>query len=219
MTDHREMDQDLVELALGEVAEPRRSELLSHLSGCLRCRAAYSEVVGAVDALVPVAPESQPPAGFDLRVLAAMGIDAPDASRVQRLRYLSRGRSLLAAAAVVLVVAAGLWGASTLRDDTAVPTASGTAVLAKSDGEQVGTAAVAWMNENRVLVMSVNNAPVGVGYRCRVWLANGDSQVLGRWEASSPQGGTWVVPAPQGELSTIQLVTGSGDVWSAARLP
>jgi hypothetical protein len=221
VSEHRETDQDLVELALGEVSEPRRSALLSHLTGCIRCRATYAEIVGAIDATVPAAPEAQPPAGFDLRVLSALGIAAPGGTApVRRVAHLVAPRVLLAAAAVVLVVAAGIWGGTTLLDDPAqAPVASGTAVLETGDGDQIGTAAVAWMHESRVLVVSVGEAPVGVTYTCRVRLAEGQTQELGRWEASSPDGGTWVVPAPQGDISAIDLVTDSGEVWSSARLP
>lgn len=228
MSDHREIEHDLVELALGEVAEPRRSELLSHLTGCLRCRAMYTEVVGAIDATVPAAPEAQPPAGFDLRVLAALGIDGADAGPVRRLGRLSRPRMLLAAAAVVLVAAAGAVGAASLLDDSGsgpddvaagpATLAQGTSVLTTGDGERVGTAALAWMHESRVLVVSVSDAPVGVPYSCRVRLAEGGARTLGTWQASSPDGGTWVVPAPQGDVNAIELVTDSGHVWSSARL-
>jgi hypothetical protein len=70
-----------------------------------------------------------------------------------------------------------------------------------------------------VLVVAVSKAPVGVRYTCRVRLAEGQTKDLGRWEASSPEGGTWVVPAPQGDINGIELVTDSGEVWSSARLP
>jgi hypothetical protein len=58
-----------------------------------------------------------------------------------------------------------------------------------------------------------------VQYSCRVRLAEGNARVLGRWEASSAEGGTWVMPAPQGDLNAIELVTDSGHIWSSAQLP
>jgi anti-sigma factor RsiW len=226
VSDHKELEQDLVEMALGEVAEPRRSELLSHLTSCLRCRATYSDVVAAIDATIPAAPEAQPPAGFEARVLASLGVEAPgQASPVERLTRSRSSRVLLAAAAVVAVVAGGMFGTAALRGpgetdapDAAAALPQGTTVLETGDGESVGTAAVAWMHERRVLVVAVSNAPVGVPYTCRVKLSEGDSKVLGRWEASSSQGGVWVMPAPQGDLNAIELVTDSGKVWSSAQL-
>lgn len=222
MSDHRELEQDLVELALGEVAEPRRSELLSHLSECIQCRAKYTDIVGAIDATVSAAPEAQPPAGFDLRVLSALGIGtAPAPTLGQRIAGLFSARSLLAAAFVVLVLLAGVWAGVSMFDESQsqTPVASGTAVLHTSDGDGIGTVAEAWMHENRVLVVAVSKAPVGVRYTCRVRLTEGQTKDLGQWEASSPEGGTWVVPAPQGDINGIELVTDSGQVWSSARLP
>lgn len=228
MSDHRELEQDLVEMALGEVPEPRRSELLSHLTSCLRCRATYGDVVAAIDATIPAAPEAQPPAGFEARVLASLGIESPAPGRpVERLTRSRTSRVLLAAAAVGVAVAGGALGAAALIDEpdaTEVTTAApglpeGTSVLQMADGEEVGTASVAWMHERRVLVVSVHTAPVGVPYTCRVKMSEGDSRVLGRWEASSPDGGVWVMPAPQGDLNAIDLVTDTGDVWSSAHLP
>jgi anti-sigma factor RsiW len=222
VSDHRELEQDLVELALGEVAEPRRSELLSHLTECIQCRAKYADIVGAIDATVPAAPEAQPPAGFDVRVLSALGIGtAPAPSLVQRITALFTPRTLLAAAFIVLVLLAGVWAGTGMFDESQpqTPVASGTAVLHTGEGDGIGTVAEAWMHEDRVLVLAVSKAPVGVRYTCRVQLAEGESKDLGRWEASSPEGGTWVVPAPQGDINGIQLVTDSGTVWSSARLP
>ncbi len=230
MSEHRGLEEDLVALALGEVAEPRRSELLSHLTGCLRCRATYAEIVGALDATIPAAPEVQPPAGFDARVLTAIGIESPgQGGPVRQLTRRTSPRLLLAAAAVVLVATGALVGVRSLLDNgPATPETQvaaepslpeGSSVLWTGDGEEVGTAAVAWMHDRRVLVVSVSTAPVGVRYSCRVRMAEGDVRVLGRWEAASAEGGTWVMPAPQGDLNSIELVTDSGAVWSSAHLP
>lgn len=228
MSEHRVYEEDLVELALGEVSEPRRSQLLSHLTTCLRCRATYHEVVSAVDAVVPTAPEAQPPAGFDLRVLSAIGVGSNGAPGPSSwFSRLAPGRMMLAAAAVVLVAAAGVFGGSALLDGNgdeqppvaAPPLAADSAVLETDDGAAVGTAAVAWMHEDRVLVVQLDQAPLGVRYSCRVQMAEGQTMVLGRWQASSVHGGTWVMPAPQGDLSGVELVTSSGQVWSSAWLP
>jgi anti-sigma factor RsiW len=235
VSDHRDLEQELVELALGEVAEPRRSELLAHLSGCPRCRATYGEIVGAVDTALPAAPEAQPPAGFDARVLAALGIEGgahaagAGQARSRHTAWWARTTStrlLLAAAAVVLVAVGGLVGAALVGDSSGsdqtaqpVPLAAGASLINNGDGEHVGTAAVAWMDQRRVLVVSVHSARAGVPYTCRVLLAQGESKVLGRWTSSTDEGGTWVMPVPEGQLNTLELVLDSGEVWSSARLP
>lgn len=233
MSEHPEMEQDLVELALGEVAEPRRSELLSHLSACQACREAYAEIVAAIDATVPAAPEAQPPAGFDLKVLHALGIGSGTARPVERIGSLLTPRRMLAAAAVALVAGVGAasatvallgeqegdTGQSIVATGDARDLAEDTVALHTGDGSRVGTASLAWMDESRVLVVSVSHAPVDVRYSCRVSLAWGGKRTLGHWQASSENGGTWVMQAPQGELNSVELVTDDGTVWSAATLP
>ena len=227
MSEHRMFEEDLVELALGEVSEPRRSQLLSHMTGCLHCRATYHEVVSAVDAVVPTAPEAQPPAGFDLRVLSAMGIGSIGGAETKSWSSrLSPSRLFLAAAAVLMIAAVGvvggaLFGGSGERQApvSAPLLAPDSAVLRTGDGATVGTAALAWMHQDRVLVVQLSQAPVGVRYRCRVQMAEGNTMVLGQWTPSSANGGTWVMPAPQGDLNGVDLVTDSGQVWSSAWLP
>ena len=103
--------------------------------------------------------------------------------------------------------------------ERAMQNAADSAALETDDGETVGTAAVSWMHQDRVLVVQLNQAPVGVRYRCRVEMTEGNKMVLSSWQASSAKGGTWVMPAPQGDLSGVELVTNSGQVWSSAWLP
>ncbi|MGH3355068.1 MAG: hypothetical protein ACRDOJ_04170 [Nocardioidaceae bacterium] len=218
MTDYREMDQELVELGLGEVHEPRRSELLSHLTTCARCRTTYDEVVAAIDLTTPAAPQAQPPAGFDLRVLAALGLGASPEHRFVRV---TARRLALAAAAVVLAVIAGVAGGIALigESEPTLEQAAGVVPLTKDDGEQVGTASIGWLHDERVMVVSVSKPAVGVSYRCKMLLAQDDPETMGRWEASSPEGGIWVVPTPKGDITGMEMVTDSGAVWASARLP
>jgi len=83
----------LPELAFGVLDGVDREELLRHLEGCSRCRAEVGELAGIADRLGHLAPEIEPPAGFQGRVLAAMGTRP-----VRR-----RGRRFVAVAAAVLV--------------------------------------------------------------------------------------------------------------------
>ena len=60
------------ELALGIVGGPERADALQHASECGPCRALIGELAEAADALTLLAPESEPPPGFEERVLAAL---------------------------------------------------------------------------------------------------------------------------------------------------
>jgi hypothetical protein len=91
--------RDLVpELALGVAAGDERAFALKHLATCAECRAALEETTGVVDELVLLAPEHEPPPGFEGRVLAAIDAESP------RRR---RAVPWLVAAAVAVLVAVG----------------------------------------------------------------------------------------------------------------
>jgi anti-sigma factor RsiW len=60
-------DHELVELALGELGEPHRTPLIQHLGSCPQCRGDYDDILAAVDATLPAAPQIAPPVGFEQR--------------------------------------------------------------------------------------------------------------------------------------------------------
>ena len=61
------------ELALGLLTGPERATGLSHLAACPSCREQVDELARVADRLLLLAPEAEPPAGFESRVLAAVG--------------------------------------------------------------------------------------------------------------------------------------------------
>jgi predicted anti-sigma-YlaC factor YlaD len=72
VTDFCERNDELVDLALQDCAEPAQSALLGHLAHCARCRATYTRLAEAIDLATAAAPQVQPPAGFELRVLQTL---------------------------------------------------------------------------------------------------------------------------------------------------
>ncbi len=88
----------LPELALGVAAGDQRAAALAHIVTCADCRARLDELTALVDELLLLAPEQEPPPGFEGRVLAAMDAQAPTRRRPT---------VWLAAAAAVVVVALG----------------------------------------------------------------------------------------------------------------
>jgi hypothetical protein len=93
------------ELALGIADGADRARALEHLAECAECREAVEELSAVADELLMLAPEREPPVGFESRVLARVQ-PAPIAPR--RLRH--RRRSLLAAVAAAAVAAAATAG-------------------------------------------------------------------------------------------------------------
>jgi hypothetical protein len=79
---------------MGVASGETRARALAHLARCADCRRELAESAGTVDDLLLLAPEHEPPAGFDARVLAAVD---------ERLPRHSIRNGLLVAAVAVLV--------------------------------------------------------------------------------------------------------------------
>lgn len=222
-------DDELVELALGDVGEPDRSRLIQHLVGCARCRAHYEDLVDVIDTTLPAAPLIAPPVGFEQRTITAMGVSdrsRPDAPPTRRPRDRDpRIRMLVAAAAAVLAAIAGggvalaIWGGD--GDQPAEPTlAADNAPLRTSDGDVVGFAAVSSLGDKPALIVSVNQTGAsGVSYHCRILYADGHSVDKEQpWALDNPDGSTWIESTPNGRVVGMELVTEDGKVWAAANL-
>jgi hypothetical protein len=96
-----ETRQLAAELALGLVDGEDRARALRHLAECPECRRAVEELSVVVDELLLLAPQHEPPAGFESRVLAQI---APP----RRKRRLRRVFVPLATAAAGAALAAGI---------------------------------------------------------------------------------------------------------------
>jgi anti-sigma-K factor RskA len=71
------------ELALGILDGEERAQALRHLAECPECRRAVEELTAVADELLMLAPEREPPAGFESRVLARLQ-PPPAATRATR---------------------------------------------------------------------------------------------------------------------------------------
>jgi hypothetical protein len=98
------------EIALGIADGEERAEALRHLSTCGECRRIVEESSQIADELLMLAPIQEPPAGFESRVVEAMGLQG-SAPRRRRVRWLSLrwlGPRLGPALATAAVTAAAL---------------------------------------------------------------------------------------------------------------
>jgi hypothetical protein len=69
------------EIALGIADGEERAEALRHLSACAECRRAVERLTDVADELLEMAPVQEPPAGFESRVVEAMGLQGPPRRR------------------------------------------------------------------------------------------------------------------------------------------
>jgi Putative zinc-finger len=101
------------EIALGVADGEERAEALRHLSTCAECRRAVEQLTQVADELLMLAPVQEPPAGFDSRVVEAMGLGRPPRRRLPRWLAPSwlapRLGPALATAAVTAAVLIGVY--------------------------------------------------------------------------------------------------------------
>src|SRR5689334_11612796 len=100
------------ELALGIADGAERAEVLAHLADCAECRRAVAELTEVTDELLLIAPEHEPPVGFESRVLAQL--DPQPARRRPRRR---RRGWLMVAPAIVGAALASVVVLGVTRDD------------------------------------------------------------------------------------------------------
>jgi hypothetical protein len=72
------------EIALGIADGEERAEALRHLSTCADCRRLVEQLSQVADELLVLAPAQEPPAGFESRVVKAIGLGRPPRRRLAR---------------------------------------------------------------------------------------------------------------------------------------
>ena len=91
----------LPELALGIVDGEQRALVLEHVAGCADCRRELEELSSVADEMIALAPQREPPPGFENRVLERLAVRHPGRRPARR-----RLRRLAFAAAVPAIAAA-----------------------------------------------------------------------------------------------------------------
>lgn len=91
----------LPELALGIADGAQRALALEHVAGCSECRRQLEELSSLADELIALAPQREPPPGFENRVLDRLAIRRPRRRPAWRhLRRLAFAAAVPAAAAL-----------------------------------------------------------------------------------------------------------------------
>ena len=196
MIECHDFDDAVAELAL-EILEPaERDAMLTHAAGCDRCRAELQVMAATADRVLLVAPEAEPPVGFEQR--AALAIADP--------RPWVRS-ALLAAAAAAVLFAGGLLLGHNLGGRGGVTTAAGfrQGALVDAAGTQHGSVSLTRDDGGVVLTMSLRSLDEGL-YRCVVLRRNGASTEVAAWPVGPGGSGVWAVAVP-GTLEDIRSVS------------
>ncbi len=117
-----QLHQVVPEVALGVLSGSERADALGHLQDCPACQVIVDEMARVSDALLFLAPEEDPPLGFENRVAAALGLEGQprarhSARRISRIRVTRRtwtigGSALAGVAACAAGLAVWLGGGS-----------------------------------------------------------------------------------------------------------
>jgi Putative zinc-finger len=211
------------ELALGIADGAERARALEHLARCADCRRAVAALTEVADELLMLAPEREPPVGFESRVLARVAPPAP----VSRAR---RGRRLLAVLAPAVAAAALATGIvlGATGDDRRLADHY-RATLAEANGSYFEAArlrAPAGMRAGLVygyrgnpswVYVAVDRPYRSTTYTAELALTSGQRVPLPRLRLDPETGsGGQAIPVDLHSVATVRLVgSGRGDVLQA----
>jgi anti-sigma-K factor RskA len=191
--------ESAAEFALGILLEPDRALLAAHLSRCEDCRSEIDSFTEIAALLVSVVPGSEPPLGFDRRVLT-------------RVRF-RRGRVVVTVAALASMAAAVLGGLAI--NGYRQPKSTGLVVALRQGSSVVGTLTASghptWVS------MTIRGAAVSGQVTCQLLERNGTATTLGTFDLVNGSG-TWAAPDPSGVAHDLgaRLIDAKGRVMASA---
>jgi hypothetical protein len=226
MTDssiHEETRDLAAELAAGVATGVERARALSHLEGCRECREHVAGLAEVMDEVLLLAPEREPPLGFESRTLA----------RLVHPSRRSRWRSLLSLSVAASLAAAVAGGAAWLAtsDDrqaaalfrTALERADGkylgVEVLRRPDGSRAGHVAVYLGRPSWIFAVLDEGTPVGT-FDVEVVTGSGDRVPAGTLEIDAERRGAGLVlPSELDRVAAVVLTPTEGGEVLEGRLP
>lgn len=207
----------LVDLVLGHAQADTTDRIMRHLSECRACRGLYDELQEGLEAVLPAAPETTAPAGFESGVLERLHPPQQTAPHTPKTRM-----ALAAAAACLLGALIGGTGVYTYergaseQTQSPAPEAEHTAELVTAGGETVGWAAAGYGAEGAVLILTVDGASAGASYTCLGVFDDQSTEVLAEWTIYQDETSIWVLEESADSLQRLELLDDSGDVWAQA---
>ncbi|HUC04192.1 MAG TPA: hypothetical protein VL961_02260 [Acidimicrobiales bacterium] len=209
------------ELALGILTGRARSDALAHVEQCTRCTEELEQLSRAADAVVQVAPEVEPPLGFEVRLFGRMGVSGPATRRLHPRRVLA----VLAAAAAVVALGVGLGvglsGGPGPTTSAPAPHHPGPLVSVadlSEHGEHVGQV-FTYGGPTPWVFMTLSDSAARGRVTCEVVTTGGAVRTVGTFVARSGYG-AWGAPlpvAPQ-DVRVAEVVASDGSVVARARL-
>jgi hypothetical protein len=207
------------ELAAGVAAGDERARALDHLAGCADCQRRLAATAEVVDDLLLLAPEREPPTGFESSVIAML---APAPTRRRWRMPLLWAASVAATAGLVAGIL--LWRtaddrelAANYRHTLAVARGSDlrAAALTLADGSDSG-AVFAYQGSPSWLYVTFRRPPPTGNYDVRLLTGDGRQLPL-RPFAARPNAQAWgsTIRLPIREISSIEFVRAGVPIMSA----
>jgi hypothetical protein len=208
------MSDDLMEFALGTLSGRSRSVVLDHLATCAYCTAESESLADTADTLLWLAPQAEPPLGFETRVVERFRGSDAERRIVRRQRV-----SLFAVAAMlVAVLGVGVGAVAMSQGGANHPSATQRPTTGRltSNGHVLGDVTISagspsWMT------MDVDTGKLSGVVWCEVTFDNGRSETVGKFTISHGYG-SWVarIKASGRDVRSARIVNGNGTVLAQA---
>jgi hypothetical protein len=217
----RRFEEVAAEFALGVVGGAERAAAVAHLESCGRCQALVDDMAAVGDSLLLLAPEAQPPAGFESRVLGARSPRAP--TRPRRRRWwaaVAASASLGAAAAAAGFLATRPSPAFRVTHPAAIAAMGGRSFRAASlthGAERMGQV-FAYGGQPSWLMMVVDAGGSPTSVRCQVVTTDGRRMDVGSFDVSSYSSWGVALPVDPSHIAAVRLVAADGSTVATARL-
>jgi Putative zinc-finger len=216
---------DLPEIALGIADGEQRALALEHIDGCPDCRRELEQLSTLADELTSLAPEREPPVGFENRVLDRLDVREPGRRPARR-----RLRLLGFAAAVPAVVAATALGISVSYSSDLRLASQYRAALTGAHGKyfqsarlntpagQVAGIAFAYQGSPSWLFYTLDDRFNSGLYTEQIVTRSGRTLTLPEFSLVN---GTWGVatPVPVRDIARVKLTRRPGGATLTAMLP
>jgi hypothetical protein len=218
-----EYPDNLAELALGILTGRDRAATLAHVETCAACGDELEQLSRAADALVLVAPEIEPPVGFEVSLFSRMGVDEVSARRRAR-----PSRWVLASAAAVVALVVGLsigWAVGTSHGKSPTTTAlnkpAGTPITTADlleNGKPVGHV-FTYGGSRPWMSMTLADSSARGKVTCKVVTEEGTTRTVGTFVAKAGYG-AWGAPLPvtPQTVRMAEVVASNGAVIATATL-
>jgi hypothetical protein len=218
-----EIAHALPELALGVLTGRERAAALAHVESCSRCADELEQLARAADAVVRVAPELEPPVGFEVRLFSRMGVAEDVVAPVRRLRIPAW---VLASAAAVVALAIGLGVGHGLSSSGHTSVAVGkpsrgaivTSAALQQNGLRVGRVSTSG-GTNPWMLMTLDDVSVQGKVSCQVVTKDGVTHTVGTFTVKHGYG-AWGAPLPVAphDVQRAEVVSPAGTVIATATL-